>query len=95
MARAFVSQPVLTLLDEPVAGLNPAETARIAALIRQLRLTGQTILLVEHDMDLVMSVSDHVVVLDSGRRIAESSPEDVRRNPLVLEAYLGRTSRTA
>ncbi len=95
MARAFVSRPVLTLLDEPVAGLNPAETSRIAALIRQLRLAGQTILLVEHDMDLVMSVSDHVVVLDSGRRIAEGSPEAVRRNPLVLEAYLGRTSRTA
>ncbi len=95
MARAFVSHPVLTLLDEPVAGLNPDETAQIAALIRQLRLAGQTILLVEHDMDLVMSLSDHVVVLDSGRRIAQGSPEAVRRNPLVLEAYLGQTSRTA
>jgi ABC-type branched-subunit amino acid transport system ATPase component len=79
MARAFVSQPILTLLDEPVAGLNPTETARIAALSRHLRLAGQTILLVENDMDLVMSVSDHAVVLNSGSRIAEGSPR--RRAP--------------
>jgi len=95
MARAFVSQPLLALLDEPVAGLNPEETAQIAALIRQLRLAGQTILLVEHDMDLVMTISDHVVVLDGGRGIAQGSPDSVRRNPLVLEAYLGRMSSTA
>lgn len=95
MARAFASQPVLTLLDEPVAGLNPEETARIGTLIRQLRLAGKTILLVEHDMDLVMSIADHVVVLDSGRGIAQGTPEAICRNPLVLEAYLGRTSITA
>jgi branched-chain amino acid transport system ATP-binding protein len=95
MARAFVSQPVLTLLDEPVAGLNPEETAQIATLIRQLRLYGKTMVLVEHDMDLVMGVSDHVVVLDGGSRIASGSPEEVRTNPLVLEAYLGRMSATA
>jgi ABC-type branched-subunit amino acid transport system ATPase component len=95
MARAFVSQPVLTLLDEPVAGLNPEETAQIAALIRQLRLYGKTMVLVEHDMELVMGVSDHVTVLDGGRRIASGSPEEVRTNPLVLEAYLGRMSLTA
>ncbi len=95
MARAFVSQPVLTLLDEPVAGLNSEETAQIAALIRQMRLYGKTMVLVEHDMDLVMSVSDHVVVLDSGRRIAAGPPEEIRVNPLVLEAYLGRMSLTA
>lgn len=95
MARAFVSQPVLTLLDEPVAGLNSEETAEIAALIRQMRLYGKTMLLVEHDMDLVMSVSDEVVVLDGGKRIAAGPPEEVRRNPLVLEAYLGRMSVTA
>jgi branched-chain amino acid transport system ATP-binding protein len=95
MARAFVSQPVLTLLDEPVAGLNPEETAAVAALIRRMRLAGKTMVLVEHDMDLVMGVSDHVVVLDGGRRIAHGTPEEVRRNPLVLEAYLGRMSATA
>jgi ABC-type branched-subunit amino acid transport system ATPase component len=95
MARAFVSQPVLTLLDEPVAGLNPEETARIAGLIRQLRLSGKTMVLVEHDMELVMGVSDHVVVLDGGSRIAAGSPAEVRTNPLVLEAYLGRMSANA
>jgi branched-chain amino acid transport system ATP-binding protein len=95
MARAFVSQPVLTLLDEPVAGLNPEETARIGALIRQMRLYGKTMVLVEHDMELVMGVSDQVVVLDGGTRIASGPPAEVRTNPLVLEAYLGRMSATA
>ena len=95
MARAFVSQPVLTLLDEPVAGLNPEETLRIAGFIRQMRLSGKTMVLVEHDMELVMGVSDRVVVLDGGRRIAAGTPEEVRTNPLVLEAYLGRMSATA
>ena len=95
MARAFVSEPLLALLDEPVAGLNTAETARVAALIRWLRAQGRTMLLIEHDMELVMGVSDRVVVLDGGRVIAQGSPEDVRENPLVLEAYLGRTSATA
>jgi ABC-type branched-subunit amino acid transport system ATPase component len=95
MARAFVSQPTLTLLDEPVAGLNPEETAQIAQLIRTLRASGKTMLLVEHDMELVMEVADRVVVLDGGRKIAAGSPEEVRTNPLVLEAYLGRMSATA
>jgi branched-chain amino acid transport system ATP-binding protein len=85
----------LTLLDEPVAGLNPEETATVAALIRQMRLTGKTMILVEHDMDLVMGISDHVVVLDGGCCIAQGTPEEVRHNPLVLEAYLGRMSATA
>jgi len=92
MARAFVSQPVLTLLDEPVAGLNPEETAQIAGLIRQMRGYGKTMVLVEHDMEMVMGVSDRVVVLDGGCRIAAGSPGEVRVNPLVLEAYLGRMS---
>jgi branched-chain amino acid transport system ATP-binding protein len=95
LARAFVSQPVLTLLDEPVAGLNPEETAEIAGLLRQLRQHGKTMLLVEHDMMLVMEVADEVVVLDGGKMIASGPPEEVQTNPLVLEAYLGRMSLTA
>jgi ABC-type branched-subunit amino acid transport system ATPase component len=95
MARAFVSQPLLTLLDEPVAGLNTEETAKVASLIRYMRFTGRTMILVEHDMELVMEVSDLVVVLDGGKRIAQGPPEEVRHNPLVLEAYLGRMSATA
>ena len=83
------------LLDEPVAGLNPEETEEIAALIRQLGLYGKTVLLVEHDMELVMGVSHRVVVLDGGKMIAAGAPEEVRVNPLVLEAYLGRMSVTA
>ena len=95
MARAFVSEPLLTLLDEPVAGLNPDETAGVASLIRYMRSIGRTMVLVEHDMELVMGISDYVVVLDGGVRIAAGAPEEVSRNPLVLEAYLGRMSVTA
>ena len=95
MARGFVSDPRLVLLDEPVAGLNTEETARIARHIRRQRSAGHTMLLVEHDMELVMDVADQVVVLDSGRCIASGPPEAVRSNPLVLEAYLGRMEATA
>jgi branched-chain amino acid transport system ATP-binding protein len=95
MARAFVSRPRLVLLDEPVAGLNTAETARIGRHIHRQRSSGHTMLLVEHDMDLVMAVADQVVVLDSGRCIARGRPDDIRSNPLVLEAYLGRMEATA
>ena len=95
MARAFVSAPRVVLLDEPVAGLNSEETARIARHIRRQRSAGYTMLLVEHDMELVMDVADRVVVLDSGHCIANGSPEAIRNNPLVLEAYLGRMEATA
>ena len=95
MARAFVSDPRLVLLDEPVAGLNTEETAQIARHIRRQRSAGHTMLLVEHDMELVMDVADLVVVLDSGRCIAFGKPEEIRSNPMVLEAYLGRMEATA
>ncbi len=95
MARAFVGRPRLVLLDEPVAGLNQVETAEIAQQIRRQRAMGFTMLLVEHDMELVMSVADKVVVLDSGRCIAQGLPDEVRVNPLVLEAYLGRVEAVA
>lgn len=95
LARAFVGSPRLVLLDEPVAGLNSDETAHIARHIRRQRSVGHTMLLVEHDMELVMEVADQVVVLDSGRCIAKGPPGTIRRNPLVLEAYLGRMEATA
>jgi len=95
LARATVSEPQLLLLDEPVAGLNAEETAAVGEQLKQLRSSGHTMLLVEHDMDLVMEIADHVVVLDSGRCIAVGTPDEVRTNPLVLEAYLGRVGATA
>ena len=95
LARAIVGRPKLLLLDEPVAGLNAEETAAVGEQLRNLRRAGHTILLVEHDMDLVMNIADLVVVLDSGRCIATGTADEVRRNPLVLEAYLGRMEATA
>ena len=95
LARATVGKPQLILLDEPVAGLNAEETAAVAEQLRLLRRAGHTMLLVEHDMALVMEIADQVVVLDSGKCIASGTPDQVRRNPLVLEAYLGRTEATA
>ncbi|TKB26337.1 ABC transporter ATP-binding protein [Desulfopila sp. IMCC35006] len=95
LARATVGQPDLLLLDEPVAGLNGEETFVVGEQLKHLRRAGHTLLLVEHDMDLVMRIADQVVVLDSGRCIAAGTPEEVRRNPLVLEAYLGRMEAVA
>ncbi len=95
LARATVGDPQLLLLDEPVAGLNAEETAAVGEQLKQLRSSGHTMLLVEHDMDLVMDIADQVVVLDSGRCIASGTPDEVRSNPLVLEAYLGRVGPTA
>jgi branched-chain amino acid transport system ATP-binding protein len=89
IARALAGKPRLLLLDEPAAGLNPTETSGIIALISQLAESGITVVLVEHNMRLVMEVSDHILVLDYGRRLAEGSAEQVRNDPKVIEAYLG------
>ena len=89
IARAIATDAKLILLDEPAAGMNPAESAELLRFIRELRDKGYTILMIEHDMSVVMNISDRIYVLDHGRLIAEGKPEEIANNPRVIEAYLG------
>ncbi len=90
IARALATAPRLLILDEPASGMNPAEKAGLVQLVSRIRDSGITVLFIEHDMSVVMGISDRIIVLDHGVQIAEGVPEEIQRNPRVIEAYLGR-----
>ncbi|MBT8762763.1 ABC transporter ATP-binding protein [Desulfohalobiaceae bacterium Ax17] len=89
IARALATTPRLLILDEPAGGMNDQETQELVELIRQIQQRGITVLLIEHDMNLVMRICEHIVVLEHGAMIAEGTPEEIKKNPRVIEAYLG------
>lgn len=89
IARALATEPLLLLLDEPAAGMNPQETIELVNFIQEISSEGQAILLIEHDMKLVMTLSDRIFVMDYGKKIAQGSPYEIRNNPEVIKAYLG------
>jgi branched-chain amino acid transport system ATP-binding protein len=89
IARALATEPELLLLDEACAGLNPAELDESIAIIRRIKERGITIMIIEHHMKVIMSISDHIVVLNYGQKLAEGTPEAISRNPQVIQAYLG------
>jgi branched-chain amino acid transport system ATP-binding protein len=89
ISRALAVEPKAILMDEPAAGLNSRETAELALLIRRIRESGITVILVEHDMELVMDICDSIIVLNLGKKLAQGTPREIQENPQVISAYLG------